>query len=235
MPTFQGFSAAKVRLTPVPAPFFSELLPEIDHLGELKITLYVFWRLDQMEGDFRVLKESDFRADALLMRGLAANAREAEARLAEALERAVIRGTLLKATLEGEAPETLYFLNSPKGRAALEAVQRGKWRPSDDLQTPLELNLDRPNIFRLYEQNIGPLTPILADMLREAEKIYPQEWIEDAVRLAVENNKRSWRYVDAILRRWQEQGRDEKQTRTVNRRDTEKDRRRSYADWETPD
>ncbi len=51
---------------------------------------------------------------------------------------------------------------------------------------------------------------------------------EDAFRIAVENNKRNWRYIKAILRRWQEKGRHERQQ---DRRDTEKDRRR-YAEWE---
>jgi DnaD/phage-associated family protein len=91
----------------------------------------------------------------------------------------------------------------------------------------LDLSLDQPNIFQLYEQHIGPLTPMIADTLREAERIYPADWIEEAIRLAVENNVRRWRYVDAILRRGQEEGRDDRK----DGRDTEKDRRR-YAEWE---
>ena len=83
------------------------------------------------------------------------------------------------------------------------------------------------NIYRLYEENIGPLTPLIADTLRDAEENYSAEWIEEAIRLAVENNARSWRYVEAILRRWQDEGKDERK----DRRDTEKVRRK-YAEWE---
>jgi DnaD/phage-associated family protein len=68
---------------------------------------------------------------------------------------------------------------------------------------------------------------MLAESLKDAEQSYPASWVRDAIRLAVENNKRSWRYIEAILSRWKEQGRDERK----NRRDTEKARRR-YADWE---
>ncbi len=68
---------------------------------------------------------------------------------------------------------------------------------------------------------------MIAEELKEAESAYPAEWIEDALRIAVENNARSWRYASSILTRWKEKGRDERK----NRRDTEKDRRR-YADWE---
>jgi DnaD/phage-associated family protein len=227
MPPFRGFSEGKVRLTPIPGPFFSELLPEIDHLGELKLTLYAFWRLDRMEGIFRYLRRNDFTEDTLFMQGMGENTQTAEAALDEALERAVGRGSLLKAvvTLE-KGEEALYFLNSPKGRAAADAIHKGLWRPSGDTRMPVELSQEPPNIFKLFEENIGPLTPIIAETLREAENTYPTSWIEEAVRIAVENNKRSWSYVNAILRRWQEEGRHEQ-----DRGDTEKDRRR-YAEWE---
>ena len=38
MKGFAGF-AEKANMVVMPAPFFSELLPIIDHLGELKVTL----------------------------------------------------------------------------------------------------------------------------------------------------------------------------------------------------
>jgi DNA replication protein DnaD len=63
----------------------------------------------------------------------------------------------------------------------------------------------------------------------DAEETYPAQWIEDAFRLAVENNVRRWNYVQAICR-WQEGGRDDRK----DRRDTEKDRRR-YVEGEFSD
>ena len=138
-------------------------------------------------------------------------------------------GILLRADLLLETEEDLYFVNTPRGRAAIQAIEQGRWRPSGDEQMPIELALERPNIFRLYEENIGPLTPLIGDMLKEAEVEYPEEWVQDAFRIAVETNKRNWRYIQAILRRWQEEGRHERKQQ--DRRDTEKDRRR-YAEWE---
>ncbi len=63
--------------------------------------------------------------------------------------------------------------------------------------------------FALYESNIGPLTPMIADALQDAEKTYPPDWIKDAIALAVENNKRNWRYCETILKRWQAGGKDD--------------------------
>jgi len=62
------------------------------------------------------------------------------------------------------------------------------------------------NIFQLYEQNIGLLSPIISDALIDAEKIYPLNWIEAAMKEAVTNNKRSWSYAEAILKRWKVDG-----------------------------
>jgi len=219
---FKGFPQGKIRLVPVPGLFFQELLPQIDHLGELKTTLYAFWRLDRIEGSFRFLRKSDFLEDENFLRGMAGEDLE------ESLRRAVERGTLLAAAIPGpDGSQELYFLNSPKGRAAVKSIALGEWRFTGQPQLPVEVREDVPNIFRLYEDHIGPLTPMIAENLRDAEESYPPEWVEDAIRVAVENNARSWRYVNAILVRWKEKGRDERK----NRRDTEKDRRR-YADWE---
>jgi DnaD/phage-associated family protein len=230
MPKFAGFPAGKVRTTPVPATFFSDLLPQIDHLGELKVTLYAVWFLDRQEGPIRFLTHADFTGDRKLLAGLSPFDEEAHQALDQALSQAIERGTLLAAPLKDKGKEaTLYFLNSARGRAALKALQQGDWSPDLGTRTPVTLELERPNIYRLYEENIGPLTPLVADALREAELNYPAEWIEEAMKKAVLNNARHWRYVEAILTRWKEKGRDDK-----DRRDSEKDRRR-YIEGELAD
>jgi len=224
MAVFTGFPPGKVRMTPVPAQFFSELMPEIDHLGEMKVTLYAFWFLDRLEAPVRYLTYADFATDERLMQGLTPE------ELREGLEKAARRGTLLEAQSTSDSEERLYFLNTPRGRAAVQAIQNGQWQPSLQEHPPVTLDSERPNIYRLYEENIGPLTPMIADMLREAEKTYRADWIEEAIRIAVQNNVRRWKYVDAVLRSWQEEGRD-----GAHRRDSEKDRRRyiegEYADF----
>ena len=148
----------------------------------------------------------------------------------EALERALARGTLIKISGEfsGKA-DALYFLNSKKGRSAVAAIEAGEWIPGDD--HPVALVRQRPNIFTLYEQNIGPPTPILAERLRAAEKEYPASWIEEAIQISVENNVRKWRYIEAILEDWRRRGKDERE----DRGDSEKARRRyiegQFADF----
>jgi DnaD/phage-associated family protein len=217
MSVFTGFPDAKsdavrVHLTPIPAQFFDELLPAIDHLGELKVTLYAIWKLDRMESDVRYLRRQDFAGDERFMKGLTAHPSQEQDSLDEALERAVGRGSLLMAELRdqaGGASERYYFLNSPRGRAALQALREGEWRPSPAGIPAPDLGQERPNIFRLYEENIGPLTPLIADLLRDAEVTYPEDWLEEAVGIAVQRNARNWKFIEAVLRRWKEDGRYE--------------------------
>jgi DnaD/phage-associated family protein len=66
---------------------------------------------------------------------------------------------------------------------------------------------ERPTVFRLYEQNIGLLTPLIAERLVDALETYPPEWIEDAIAEAVSYNRRSWRYINRILENWLVTGR----------------------------
>ncbi len=226
---FDGLPAGKTNFDRIPAIFFSELLPQIDHLGELKVTLYVLWRLDKMEGDFRFLTEADFQEDNRFMAGLADSAETRATILAESLDCCVKRGTLLKATTtQGGIQVSLYFFNSPKGRAAVEAIHNETWYPFESSsQPPIELIPERPNIFQLYEENIGLVTPLLAEALGDAEDEYPAHWIEEAFRIAVEKNVRNWRYIAAILRHWQERGFDARK----DQRDFEQISQQ-YADWE---
>jgi DNA replication protein len=220
MKGFAGFPEGPVRMTPVPATFFSEILPVVDHLGELKLTLYALWKLSQQEGPYRFLTLRDLRQDAALLEMM-----EGEKALGDALERAVARGTLL-AVRSADGVDAWYFLNSPRGKVAAEGLARGQWKP--DSVPPHVARLERPNIFALYEQNIGILTPMMAEILRDAEKEYPAGWIEEAMRIAVEHNARSWKYIAAILERWKTEGRGAKKT-------SAEDERRRYIEGEYAD
>jgi len=219
MKEFKGFSD-KETFTQIPDSFFQDILNDIEDAPELKVTLYVLWRIAHMESRSRSLCRSEILADRVFMSGIATVDLDA------GLEKAVQRGSLLKVENEEGG---FYFMNSPRGRAAAEALEKGDWRaaarPASHPPHP------RPNIFSLYETSIGPLTPMLADALKDAEKIYSEEQIEEAFGEAVKRNKRSWRYVEAILRNRKEEENAKEQTG----RDPQKDRRKyiegKYSDF----
>ena len=197
---FSGFSSG---IEVIPSEFFEELLPYIEDPAELKVTIFTFHLLNQFEGDQRFLFREDFSEKTPFMNGLSEDAEKAEELLDTGLEEAVSRGTLLR-TFYDEKP--IYFLNSPKGRNALARLEDGTWLPNSFMHLSGQSEVFRPTIFKLYEENIGPLTPMIADILRDCEKDYPYEWISEAVQEAVINNARSWRYIESILRSWKENG-----------------------------
>lgn len=209
MKKFNGFpEGSKLSPTAFPSLFFSELLPVIDDLAELKIVLFSFWALSQKEGRFRYLRREEYDNPVLLEGLKAAKPRsKVETTLEHGLARAVGRGTLLCTTITADSGEIeLFFVNTTLGRAAINQIQAGAWQPGLN-GSPIEILPERPNIYRLFEANIDLLTPMVADALKDAEKEYPIEWIEEAIRQAAERNKHSWRYIYSILKRWEKEGR----------------------------
>jgi len=65
----------------------------------------------------------------------------------------------------------------------------------------------RPEVFTVYEQEIGMLTPNIAAEIVQAEKDYPPGWVADALCEAARNGKRTWNYANGILRNWFVEGR----------------------------
>jgi DnaD/phage-associated family protein len=241
---FIGFPDTKMKPVIVPDLFFSDLLPQIEDLGELKLTLHCFWLLNEQGGAAKFLRGDDLRNDDILLRSLHLNSnlRSPQQTLADALERAVARNTLLKLEIESEDEkgvvkvEDWYFTNTPKGRQTLALVRQGRL---GELQAAIpdeaRLKVNRPNIFVLYEQNIGMMTPLIADQLRDMEKSYPPDWIDEAFNLAVASNKRRLRYIQAILRRWETEGKDDRAVTAKPEPNTEEERRRKYIPDEFSD
>jgi len=226
---FRGFAEGSLRSVNLPEQFFRELLPEIDDLDELRLTLNVFWRLQNQEGPFRCVRWRDLITDEALTTPVGDAKKNGMTALEKALGKAEKRGSLLQVSVENDGgEERLLLLNSPRGRAALGAIRRGDLRLSSNVTQPLVFSGERPNVFQLYEASIGPLTPMIAEALRDAETTFDPAWVAEAIQIAVERNKRNWRYVEAILRRWEQGGRDDQKNRQ-DRRDSEEARRR-YAE-----
>jgi len=229
MKGFTGFPEGKVRFTPLPDLFFSQLVPRIDNLPELKVTLHLFWLLHGKKGHLRYASLQELREDPLLLAGLKVAGRRPEDLLDEGLERAVARGSLLRV---GDGQESWYFLNDASSRQAIQKIERGELRLEGMVSRPGEgVEVERPNIFTLYEQNIGLLQPLIAEELREAEKTYPAAWIEEAFKIAVERNARNWRYIQAILERWAREGKDDGAPKRASKEDRYRYIKGEYADY----
>jgi len=162
----------------LPDSFFTQAVPKIQDLAELKTVLYVSYLIlrKQERPYFVTYKE-------LLSHELIATV--GEETLRQALNSAVEHGALLHSILN------------------INGVLEDAYSLTADSRQPPAVN-----IFALYEQNIGIITPMIAEELKEAEKLYPPQWIEEAFKEAVTLNKRSWRYIARILERWASEGKD---------------------------
>ena len=226
MKQFSGFPA-RMEFTPLPNVFFSSLLPQIDNINELRTTLYIFQLLYQKRGYPRFTTYGELAHNPGLMGNLKDEGKSADEVLRDVLGMAVKRGIILHIALQKDGvSEDVYLLNTEAERQVMEQIKNGELNLPGlkaKEQMPESKTEPQPNIFTLYEENIGMLTPMIADELREAEKLYPGDWISDAIKEAVSLNKRNWRYIARILENWSTKGRgDEKHKRDPGRTDPNK-------------
>jgi len=234
---FAGFPPG-AQATPIPSLFFTRLLPRLTGAAELGLAVYVFYLLHRKKSYPRFFTSDELAAErdlAIFLEGVCGDssvpgadavdpAEGRRALLERGLRSLADAGLLVAVPAEGpDGVRDIYFLNTPTDRRAAERLRRGEmklphWRPLPEAE-PVEPSR---SIYALYEQNIGPLTPLVAEELREAEELYPQEWLRPAFERAAAGNKRNWRYVEAILKRWAAEGPDYAQARG----DTERAARR---------
>jgi DNA replication protein len=182
-------SQKKTDFISLPDSFFTQVVPKIQDLAELKIMLYVYYLiLRKRERPYFVTYKELLSREIIAMMG--------EDIIRQALNSAVEHGAILHSTLD------------------MNGITEDVYSLPVDIRQPSTIN-----IFTLYEQNIGIITPMIAEELREADKLYPPRWIEDAFKEAVTLNKRSWRYIARILERWASEGKDSGE----DRRDIKKD------------
>lgn len=193
-PAFAGFEE-RTRSIPAPAPLLGPLLAEITDDAELRCVLRFLWHQAQVPGSPKRVPVERMRTDAVLLAALGSE-EDAE----RGVRLAVERGLLIEA-------DGWLLLNTPQNRRS--AGRLGRAPEPAAAPGPAE----RPNAFQCYEENIGMLTPMIADELRDAEKEYPAGWVEDAIREAAASNARSWRYIAKVLERWQKEGRGEKESK----------------------
>lgn len=218
---FEGFAPGE-RVTPLPQAFWLELLPRMTDPAELLVTLYALDGLARVRRFPRRLARSALRNTRALIEALDSLCpeRELEQAFEDGLAAAVQRGSLLCERIQSDAdsPQVGWSdwiaLNDADGRRAMA------YAPSIPVPatTPQPAQPRGGGIVQLWQDAFGTgLTPLLRDELLEAESRYPYDWLRDAFTEAAAQHVRSWRYVQRILERWQEEGRDET-TRTTGGR-----------------
>ncbi len=221
---FSGF-AGKTDITPIPNILINKLIPEIDNILEIKVLLHIFWLLSRKRGYPQYITFTELLNDPVIMECIPVDKLDSKGEmLKSALDSGVKHNIILYEKFKrGGNSEDAYFINSESGRNAIEKIRRGdfadiEYQFTRQVETQAQL---LPDIFTLYEQNIGIITPIIADELKEVEQLYPVSWIESAIKEAVSLNKRNWRYIVRILERWAVEGKDDGKSRGHFKKETD--------------
>ena len=201
----------------IPESLFSQLLPTIDDANELKLILYVLYLIHQKKSIPQLITYQELSKNDVIGSITQKMGRTASEALSHALETALQEDILLHLSLDIEnGKKDVYFLNN----AASKKAASEKINLNDIICQEIEIDAEKKaNIFTLYEQNIGLLSPMIAEKLKEAEETYPASWIEGAFGEAVDLNKRSWRYISKILERWSSEGRGHGTSGGYNKKD----------------
>jgi DnaD/phage-associated family protein len=203
--------------TQTPNDLFDELLPEMG-LAELKVVMCI---VRHTFGYHRDEVKLSIRAIARFT-GLTANSVMEGARQAEdhgLIERYQDgnKTTLWRAAVSVVATETPAS-RLPRRRVSPTDTQLGikeRIKKIKDIEEE-EGDPKTQNLFMVYTQEIGLLTPLIADALEDWEKLLPEKWICDAIAEAAKSNARSWKYIEAILKRWKAQGNQESARKQSN-------------------
>jgi DNA replication protein len=223
---FTGFPSGS-EVTPIPNLFFTAVMPRISGVAEMKTVLHIFWLLSRRRGYPQFVTCAELLADQILMGGIEEVGEQKEQVLREALRQTVQHGIMLHVRIDREGqPEEAYFINNEAGRDAVSKIEQGKI-PQMVLSSKKGKEVEvkpLPNIFSLYEQNIGMLRPLIAEQLQEAERLYPADWIESAFKEAVALNKRSWKYILRILERWAIEGKDDGKSGRYSEKESDREK-----------
>ena len=210
---FVGFPAGDLAEVSIPARLLTDLLSRIDSLTETRLTLYCYQQIGRLSGQAAWLRARDLRSDPVLldlMSGLSQLHTPQEV-LDDALEKALVRNALLGLELpgaDGEPDDKALFLNTEAGRRLRASMQVAGSAVRVDGGIPAVAQLSESEPFRIYHQNFGLLTPVLADQLRSLIEDFPLSWVCEAMEIAIARNKKALAYVKAILNRWEQEARE---------------------------
>lgn len=203
---FGGFPGI-ARGTVIPNVFFTAVLPRFTAPGDLLAFLWLSRAVQEQRGDARFVTTAQlwrFEGTAASFEAIGGGRAGFDRGIASCVEAGAAIAVELTSK-DGE--ETALFVNNPGSRRAVARARSGELLLRPETAVRALPPTARPGIFRLYEENIGTITPMVGERLLEAVDTYPAEWIEDAFREAAELNRRNWRYVERILQNWAQEGR----------------------------
>tara|TARA_B110000014_G_C19999066_1_gene517684 strand:+ start:55 stop:735 length:681 start_codon:yes stop_codon:yes gene_type:complete len=199
-----------IRYTPTPNSVFGKLLNQIDDINDLKFILRIIWMINQIKRVPKYLTIEEIMADKIVHAIISTKSDIAmHATCLSMIKNPQFSNLLICHEIgTSKSTSTVVAFNTTRNKTMLNKTQQ--LDKSDSVFQPDgDVSAESPNIFKLYEDNIGTLNPIIADELKIAETTYPNSWITSAFKESVLRNKRSWNYIKTILENWHREGKND--------------------------
>ncbi len=188
--------------TRVPNAVLGRVLTSIDDADVIKLVLRAVWLLERQRGYPRYIAVEELQRDRVLSNVFVNTVAQERA-----LDTVIEYGVLAKVVINGNV---CLMLNTESAqRAAMDgpiaSAVLGTTNADDDWDAPPASSMPS-DAFRAYEDNIGLLSPMIRESILAALEDFTDDDITRAIRIAVENESRSWSFVAGVLRRWSREG-----------------------------
>ncbi len=186
--------------TRVPNAVLGRFLTNVAEPDVVKLILRAVWLLERQRGYPKYITREDLRNDRVLSQVLTGGTR-----FERALQDALSLNVLIEVVIDRRTCLMLNTTSAARAAVSTIASQDGLDHDDNGWDTPATSGLP-PDAFRAYEENIGILTPMIRENILTALEDFTDDDITHAVRIAVENESRSWSFVAGVLRRWSKEG-----------------------------
>ena len=137
-----------------PIEILTKVLKKIENIETIKFLIFTLYRFQAENLKIQFFTKSQIESSNSLSEILA-DIKKLDIILKELVDLGVF---ISIETNYKNKKEQLYLLNNARNRAAIRAIETGEWLPKSNVE---EITfVDRPNIYQLYEDNIGALTPM---------------------------------------------------------------------------
>lgn len=194
--------------TRVPNAVLSAVLNEVEESETVKLILRAVWLLERQRGFPASITVNELRHDRVLIRVF-----KSKEKFNAALDQSLNLGVLIKFELNNT---DALMLNTVSATRQVENVKDTQPESIEEDGWDASVGSEMPNdAFRAYEENIGILSPMIRENITAALQDFSDEDIIEAIKIAVENENRSWSYVAGVLRKWARDGvPNDRRTRT---------------------
>ena len=189
-------------VTRVPNAVLGRVLADVKNADIIKLILRTIWLLERQNGYPRSISLEHLKSDRVL--SVVFNDPET---LETTLDDTVKTGVLVRVSINGTKR---LMLNTESARqvslgSSMFGLTQDKKDSDDGWDAPAVARIPA-NAFRAYEENIGVLSPMTRESILTALEDFTDDDITQAIRIAVENESRSWSFVAGVLRRWARDG-----------------------------